>query len=67
MSHRPEFRPGPAPGYGSGYNPLGRPSAAELATLDAALRAAGRDPALLERTGGTRAVFPAPGAVADLG
>ena len=48
--------------YGSGYNPLGRPSAEELATLDAALRAAGRDPARLERVGGTRAVFPAPGA-----
>jgi alkanesulfonate monooxygenase SsuD/methylene tetrahydromethanopterin reductase-like flavin-dependent oxidoreductase (luciferase family) len=53
--------------YGSGYNPLGRPSPADLATLDAALRAAGRDPATLERVGGTRAVFPSPDAVADLG
>jgi probable F420-dependent oxidoreductase len=53
--------------YGSGYNPLGRPSPADLAALDDALRAANRDPAALERVGGTRAVFPAPDAVADLG
>jgi probable F420-dependent oxidoreductase len=53
--------------YGSGYNPLGRPAAGDLATLDAALRAGGRDPAALERVGGTRAVFPTPDAVADLG
>ena len=53
--------------HGSGYNPLGRPSAGELATLDTALRAAGRDPASLERVGGTRAVFPGPDSVADLG
>jgi alkanesulfonate monooxygenase SsuD/methylene tetrahydromethanopterin reductase-like flavin-dependent oxidoreductase (luciferase family) len=53
--------------HGSGYNPLRRPSAGELATLDTALRAAGRAPASLERVGGTRAVFPGPDSVADLG
>jgi probable F420-dependent oxidoreductase len=53
--------------FGSGYNPLGRPTPEELSTLDEALRAADRDPATLERVGGTRAIFPAPDSVADLG
>jgi probable F420-dependent oxidoreductase len=53
--------------YGSGFNPLGRPSPAELLRLQKALRAAGRDPAGLELVGGTRAVFPDAGSVADLG
>jgi alkanesulfonate monooxygenase SsuD/methylene tetrahydromethanopterin reductase-like flavin-dependent oxidoreductase (luciferase family) len=53
--------------YGSGFNPLGRPTPAELARLAGALRAAGRDPAQLELVGGTRAVFPDRGGVADLG
>jgi probable F420-dependent oxidoreductase len=53
--------------YGDGFNPLGRPAPADLQRLAAALRAAGRDPAGLELVGGTRAVFPADGGVADLG
>jgi len=53
--------------YGSGFNPLGRPLPAELAALQAALCAAGRDPRGLELIGGTRAVFTDPGSVADLG
>ncbi len=53
--------------YGSGFNPLGRPTPAELARLAVALRAAGRDPGELELVGGTRAVFPDRGSVADLG
>ena len=53
--------------YAGGFNPLGRPDPAELAALDAALRAAGRDPRELELVGGTRADFAGPGSVADLG
>jgi probable F420-dependent oxidoreductase len=53
--------------YGDGFNPLGRPAPAELATLADAMRAAGRDPASLELVGGTRAVFDTPDGVADLG
>ncbi len=52
--------------YGDGFNPLGRPPPADLQRLAAALRAAGRDPAGLELVGGTRAVFPDTGGVADL-
>jgi probable F420-dependent oxidoreductase len=44
--------------YGHGYNPLGRPSAGDLARLQTALQAAGRDLSELELVGGTRAVFP---------
>jgi probable F420-dependent oxidoreductase len=53
--------------YGDGFNPLGRPPPAELAALDAAMRAAGREPGSLELVGGTRAVFGGPDSVADLG
>jgi hypothetical protein len=53
--------------YGDGFNPLGRPSADQMRKLDHALRAAGRDPRGLELVGGTRAVFPDGGSVADLG
>jgi len=53
--------------YGSGINPLGRISSEELERLDAAMRAAGRDIGELELVGGTRAVFPDEGGVADLG
>ena len=53
--------------YGDGFNPLGQPPPADLQRLAAALRAAGRDPAGLELVGGTRAVFPDTGGVADLG
>ena len=53
--------------YGDGFNPLGRPAPEEMAALAAALREAGRDPGTLELVGGTRAVFPDPDSVADLG
>ena len=53
--------------YGSGVNPLGRLSAAELDRLAAAMRAAGREPVELELVGGTRAAFPDARSVADLG
>jgi probable F420-dependent oxidoreductase len=53
--------------YGSGVNPLGRPSAGDLDRLAAAMRAAGRDPGELELVGGTRAAFPDEHSVADLG
>jgi probable F420-dependent oxidoreductase len=53
--------------YGSGVNPLGRVSAADLERLAAAMRAGGRDPAELELVGGTRARFPDANSPADLG
>ena len=53
--------------YGDGFNPLGRPTGKEMSRLRDALVAAGRDPAGLELVGGTRAVFPSPDGVADLG
>jgi alkanesulfonate monooxygenase SsuD/methylene tetrahydromethanopterin reductase-like flavin-dependent oxidoreductase (luciferase family) len=53
--------------YGSGFNPLGRPTPAELLRLSSALLAAGRDPGEVELVGGTRAVFPDDDSVADLG
>ncbi len=53
--------------YGHGFNPLGRPRPAELEALQAAMKAAGRDPGELEMVGGIRGEFPGPDAVADLG
>jgi probable F420-dependent oxidoreductase len=53
--------------YGHGFNPLGRPRPAELEALQAAMKAAGRDPGELEMVGGIRGEFPGPNAVADLG
>jgi probable F420-dependent oxidoreductase len=52
--------------YGAGWHPLGTPSAEDHAAVDEALRAAGRDPATIERVGGTRAVLPEDGSPADL-
>jgi probable F420-dependent oxidoreductase len=52
--------------YGSGFNPLGRPSEEDLERLRAAMASAGRDPAELEMVGGTRARFPDPDRPADL-
>jgi probable F420-dependent oxidoreductase len=52
--------------YGHGFNPLGRPSEADLERLAGAFAAAGRDVAELEFVGGTRAVFQSPDGVADL-
>jgi probable F420-dependent oxidoreductase len=53
--------------YGDGFNPLGRPTAAEMRRLRNAMQAGGRDPASLELVGGTRAVFPDHRSTADLG
>jgi alkanesulfonate monooxygenase SsuD/methylene tetrahydromethanopterin reductase-like flavin-dependent oxidoreductase (luciferase family) len=53
--------------YGSGFNPLGRPSDEDLERLRAGMTAAGRDIAELEMVGGTRGRFAGPDDVADLG
>lgn len=53
--------------YGTGWNPLGAPTAAEVDRLHAALRTAGRDPSEIELVGGTRGEFPVDGGPADLG
>jgi probable F420-dependent oxidoreductase len=53
--------------YGSGFNPLGRPSNEDLERLRSRMAAAGRDPAELEMVGGTRGSFDRPDGVADLG
>jgi len=52
--------------YGSGFHPFGTPTDADLARLDEAMRAAGRDVSELEMVGGIRGRFDAPDAVADL-
>ena len=52
--------------YGSGFNPLGRPSDEDLERLRAGMAAAGRDLAELEMVGGTRGRFPDAKSVADL-
>jgi probable F420-dependent oxidoreductase len=52
--------------WGSGFNPLGAPSAADLRALREGLAAAGRDPAELEMVGGLRGRFAGPDGVADL-
>ena len=53
--------------YGSGFNPLGRPSDEDLERLRSAFSAAGRDVSELEMVGGTRGRFPNADRVADLG
>jgi probable F420-dependent oxidoreductase len=53
--------------YGSGFNPLGRPSDEDLELLRSAMAEAGRDLSELERVGGTRGRFPDAESVADLG
>ena len=52
--------------YGHGFNPLGQPTPEELQRLDAAMRAAGRDPADLEWVGGIRGRFSGADDVADV-
>lgn len=52
--------------YGSGFNPLGRPSDHDLERLRGAMTAAGRDMAELEMVGGTRGRFADATSVADL-
>ena len=53
--------------YGHGFHPLGQPKPGELDRLAEAMHAAGRDIGELEMIGGTRATFPSPTSVADLG
>lgn len=53
--------------YGSGWNPLGRPSDEDLERLGSAMAEAGRDLSELEMVGGTRGRFPDAEGVADLG
>lgn len=52
--------------YGSGFNPLGRPSEGDLERVRSAMAEAGRDLAELEMVGGTRGRFPDATSVADL-
>jgi probable F420-dependent oxidoreductase len=52
--------------HGDGFHPFGRPSETELASLFAALRAAGRDPAQVELVGGIRGELPHGDGVANL-
>ncbi|MGC4112977.1 MAG: TIGR03619 family F420-dependent LLM class oxidoreductase [Nocardioides sp.] len=52
--------------WGRGFNPLGSPTAGELARLRTALTDAGRDPASLEMVGGIRGRFPDSTGPADL-
>jgi len=53
--------------FGAGWNPLGRPPVEQVEKLRSAMAAAGRDISELELVGGTRATFPGPDRVADLG
>jgi probable F420-dependent oxidoreductase len=52
--------------YGSGYHPLGRPKADDVAKLRAGLEAAGRSISEIEMVGGTRVEFPDANSVAPL-
>jgi hypothetical protein len=52
--------------YGSGFNPLGRPSPEELAVLDEALAGEGRSRAAIEMVGGIRGRFAGANDVASL-
>ena len=52
--------------YGSGFNPLGRPSSEELLRLDDALAACGRHRDEIELVGGIRGSFTGPNDVASL-
>lgn len=52
--------------YGSGYHPLGRVDADDVAVLKASLADAGRSMSDLELVGGTRVAFPSDDSVAPL-
>ena len=52
--------------YGSGFNPLGRPTPEELLRLDAALTERGRRRSEIEMVGGIRGSFSGPDGVASL-
>jgi alkanesulfonate monooxygenase SsuD/methylene tetrahydromethanopterin reductase-like flavin-dependent oxidoreductase (luciferase family) len=53
--------------YGSGFNPLGRPTSEDLVRLRSAMAEAGRSMDELEMVGGTRGAFPDAVGLADLG
>ena len=53
--------------YGRGFNPLGRPTPAELQRLLSAMNEGGRSMDEVEMVGGTRGEFPDRVSVADLG
>jgi probable F420-dependent oxidoreductase len=53
--------------HGHGFHPLGAPSDQDLATVNQAMAATGRDAGELELIGGTRAEFPDDDGCADLG
>jgi probable F420-dependent oxidoreductase len=53
--------------YGSGFNPLGRPSNEDLERLRSAMAEAGREMSEIEMVGGTRGRFEDAESVADLG
>jgi probable F420-dependent oxidoreductase len=53
--------------YGSGFNPLGRPTSDDLARVRGAMAEAGRNVDELEMVGGTRGAFSDAGGLADLG
>ena len=53
--------------YGTGFNPLGRPTSQDLDRLRSAMTEAGRSMSELEMVGGTRGEFADPTSVADLG
>jgi alkanesulfonate monooxygenase SsuD/methylene tetrahydromethanopterin reductase-like flavin-dependent oxidoreductase (luciferase family) len=52
--------------HGQGFNPLGHPNPEALTRLEAAMRAAGRDPKDLEYVGGIRGTFADATTLADL-
>jgi len=53
--------------YGSGFNPLGRPTSDDLVRLRSTMSEAGRGMDELEMVGGTRGAFPDAVGLADLG
>jgi len=53
--------------YGHGFHPLGAPTAEDMASVETAMTAAGRDVADLEMVGGVRVEFPDDQSCADIG
>lgn len=53
--------------YGHGFHPLGAPTAEDMAAIETAMAAAGRDAADLEMVGGVRVEFPDDQSCADIG
>lgn len=53
--------------YGHGFHPLGAPTAEDMAAIETAMAAAGRDAADLEMVGGVRVKYPDDQSCADIG